>query len=160
MHGNELQIDPHSIGWRRCVDINDRALRDIALGLAGDERLPGQERLRHHGRFGGDGDRRRGARPHDLRERLGSITVAYTLAGEPVIAERLRAAGAMAVLLKDAIMPNLVQRSRAAGARPLRPVRQYRPRQHSLIADLIALKLADYVITSRASARTWGCRSS
>src|SRR5439155_4636434 len=102
LHGNKLGIDPLAISWRRCVDINDRALRDIVIGLGG--------RANGHVRQTGfditaasevmaivavasDLD--------DLRRRLGAITVAQTLEGESVTAEQLRAAGAMAVLLKE-----------------------------------------------------------
>ena len=64
LHGNALGIDPLSVGWRRCVDINDRALRDIVVGLGGRANgYAAPDRLRHHRRVGGDGDRRRRARP-------------------------------------------------------------------------------------------------
>ena len=110
LHGNRLGIDPLAISWRRCVDINDRALRDIAVGLGG----------RPNGYTRETGFDITAASEvmaivavsrdlHDLRRRLGEITVAYTFEGEPVTAEQLRAAGAMAVVLRDALRPNLVQ---------------------------------------------------
>src|SRR5213083_331609 len=109
LHGNALGIDPLSISWRRCVDINDRALRDIAIGLGG--------RANGHVRQTGFDITAASevmaivavaADLHDLRRRLGAITVAQTYEGENVTAEELRAAGAMAVLLKESIKPNLV----------------------------------------------------
>src|SRR5215216_5178945 len=110
LHGNELGIDPLSIGWRRCVDINDRALRDIALGLGG----------RANGYVRETGFDITAASEvmaivavardlHDLRARLGAITVGTSFAGGPVTADDLRAAGAMTVILKETIRPNLVQ---------------------------------------------------
>ena len=110
LHGNVLGIDPLTISWRRCMDINDRSLREIVVGLGGKANgNPAPDGVRHHRRLRGDGDRRRRADLQDLRARLGAITVAQTYDGEPVTAEQLRAAGSMAVLLKEAIKPNLVQ---------------------------------------------------
>ena len=110
LHGNARGIDPLSVGWRRCVDINDRSLRQIVLGLGG--RANGYPR-----ETGFDITAASEVMAilavardlHDLRRRLGAITVGYTWEGEPVTAEQLHAAGAMTVLLKDAIKPNLVQ---------------------------------------------------
>src|SRR5215217_7929538 len=110
LHGNELGIDPLTVSWRRCVDINDRALRSIVVGLGG----------RANGYVRETGFDITAASEvmailavardlFDLRKRLGAITVGYTWEGEPVTAEQIRAAGAMTVLLKDAIKPNLVQ---------------------------------------------------
>ena len=85
---------------------------------------------------------------HDLRERLGAITVAYTFEGEPVLAEQLRAAGAMTVLLKDAIKPNLVQTLEGQPALVhCGPFANIAHGNNSLVADLVALKLGDYVVT-------------
>src|SRR5437762_8868373 len=110
LHGNKLGIDPLSISWRRCVDINDRALRDIVIGLGG--------RANGHVRQTGF-DITAGSEVmaivavasdlKDLRRRLGAITVAQPYEGASVTAEEVRAAGAMTVLLKDTIKPNLVQ---------------------------------------------------
>ena len=85
---------------------------------------------------------------HDLRERLGAITVAYTFEGEPVLAEQLRAAGAMTVLLKDALKPNLVQTLEGQPALVhCGPFANIAHGNNSLVADLVALKLGDYVVT-------------
>ncbi|MGH3037352.1 MAG: formate--tetrahydrofolate ligase, partial [Gaiellaceae bacterium] len=108
LHGNELGIDPLTVSWRRCVDINDRALRQLVVGLGG--RTNGYPR-----ETGFDITAASEVMAilavardlHDLRGRLGAITVGYTREGEAVTAEQLRAAGAMTVLLKDAIKPNL-----------------------------------------------------
>ena len=149
LHGNKLRIDPLSVSWRRCVDINDRALRDIALGLGG--RANGYPR-----QSGFDITAASEVMAivavardlHDLRERLGSITVAYTFEGEPVLAEQLRAAGAMAVLLKDALKPNLVQTLEGQPALVhCGPFANIAHGNNSLVADLVALKLGDYVVT-------------
>jgi formate--tetrahydrofolate ligase len=149
LHGNELNIDPLSIGWRRCVDINDRALRDVVVGIGG----------RANGYVRQSGFDITAASEvmaivavardlHDLRERLGAITVAYTFDGEPVLAEQLRAAGAMAVLLKDALKPNLVQTLEGQPALVhCGPFANIAHGNNSLVADLVALKLGDYVVT-------------
>ena len=110
LQGNELRLDPLAVEWRRCVDINDRALRDIVVGLGG--KANGYVR-----QTGFDITAASEVMAivsvardlQDLRRRLGAITVGSTYAGEPVTAEQLRAAGAMTVLLKEAIKPNLVQ---------------------------------------------------
>ncbi len=149
LHGNVLQIDPLSVSWRRCVDINDRALRDIALGLGG--RANGYPR-----QSGFDITAASEVMAivavardlHDLRERLGAITVAYTFEGEPVLAEQLKAAGAMTVLLKDALKPNLVQTLEGQPALVhCGPFANIAHGNNSLVADLVALKLGDYVVT-------------
>src|SRR5919108_4575765 len=99
LHGNELRIDPLSISWRRCVDMNDRALRDVVIGLGG--RANGYVR-----QTGFDITAASEVMAivavardvHDLRKRLGAITIGNTYEGEPVTAEELKAAGAMTVL--------------------------------------------------------------
>jgi len=149
LHGNALGIDPLSVGWRRCVDINDRALRNVVLGLGG--------RANGYTRESGFDITAASevmaivavARDlHDLRERLGAITVAYTFDGEAVLAEQLRAAGAMTVLLKDALKPNLVQTLEGQPALVhCGPFANIAHGNNSLVADLVALKLGEYVIT-------------
>lgn len=146
---NPLGIDPLSINWQRVVDVSDRALRNIIIGLGGKENgLPRETGFDitvasevmailalTDGLF-------------DLRERLGKIIVANTKGGKFVTAEDLKAAGAMAVLLKDAIKPTLMQTIEHtpvfvhAG-----PFANIAHGNSSIIADKIALKLADYVVT-------------
>jgi formyltetrahydrofolate synthetase len=149
LHGNELGLDPLSISWRRCVDINDRALRDVAVGLGG----------RGNGYVRQTGFDITAASEvmaivavardlHDLRARLGAITVGTTFDGEPVTAEQLRAAGAMTVLLKETIKPNLVQTLEGQPALVhCGPFANIAHGNNSLVADRVALKLGDYVVT-------------
>jgi formyltetrahydrofolate synthetase len=149
LHGNKLGIDPLAIGWRRCVDINDRTLRDIVIGLGG----------RPNGYVRQSGFDITAASEvmaivavasdlNDLRRRLGAVTVAQTFDGEPVTAEQLRAAGAMTVLLKETIKPNLVQTLEGQPALVhCGPFANIAHGNNSLVADRVALKLGDYVVT-------------
>src|SRR5436853_450911 len=101
LHGNDLGIDPLTVSWRRCVDMNDRALRDIVVGLGG--KANGYVRQTGFDITAASEVMAIVAVARDLtdlRERLGAITVGFTYDGEPVTAEQLRAAGAMTVLLK------------------------------------------------------------
>jgi len=149
LHGNKLGIDALSISWRRCLDINDRALRDTVIGLGG--RANGYTR-----QTGFDITAASEVMAivavasdlQDLRSRLGAITVARTFEGEPVTAEQLRAAGAMTVLLKDTIKPNLVQTLEGQPALiHCGPFANIAHGNNSLVADRVALKLGDYVVT-------------
>ncbi len=149
LHGNKLGIDPLSISWRRCVDINDRALRDIVVGLGG--RPNGYVRQTGFDITAGSEVMAIVAVASDLkdlRRRLGAITVAQTFEGESVTAEQVRAAGAMTVLLKDTIKPNLVQ---TLEGQPTLvhcgPFANIAHGNNSLIADRVALKLGDCVVT-------------
>ena len=149
LHGNVLGIDPLSVSWRRCVDINDRALRDIVVGLGG--RTNGYPRQTGYDITAASEVMAIVAVArdlHDLRRRLGAITVGATYEGEPVTAEQLKAAGAMTVLLKDTIKPNLVQ---TLEGEPVfvhcGPFANIAHGNNSLVADRVALKLGDYVVT-------------
>jgi len=148
-HRDPIDIDPYAVTWRRVLDISDRALRDVVIGLGG--------------RFGGvpretafditsaselmavlalSDDLR------DLRTRIGRIVLGTDRAGKPVTADGLKVAGAMTVLMRDAIMPNLLQNMDGgpvfvhAG-----PFGNIAHGNSSIIADRIALKLADYTVT-------------
>src|SRR6266849_818091 len=149
LHGNRLGIDPLSISWRRCVDINDRALREVAVGLGG--RANGYVRQTGFDITAASEVMAIVAVARDLfdlRRRLGAITVAQTFGGEPVTAEQLRAAGAMTVLLKDTIKPNLVQTLEGQPALiHCGPFANIAHGNNSLVADRVALKLGDYVVT-------------
>jgi formate--tetrahydrofolate ligase len=149
LHGNALGIDPLTVSWRRCVDINDRALRDIVVGLGG--RANGYPRQTGFDITAASEVMALVAVARDLfdlRARLGAITVGQTYEGEPVTAEQLRAAGAMAVLLKDAIKPNLVQTLEGQPALVhCGPFANIAHGNNSLVADLVALKLGDYAVT-------------
>ncbi|MDQ2939808.1 MAG: formate--tetrahydrofolate ligase [Actinomycetota bacterium] len=149
LHGNPHMIDALRVTWKRAVDMNDRALRQVALGLGG----PANGYPRETGFDITAASEVMAilavARDiHDLRKRLGSITAAYSREGEPVTAEDLGAAGAMTVLLKDAIKPNLIQTLEGqpclmhAG-----PFANIAHGNSSLVADLLGLKLGEYVIT-------------
>jgi formyltetrahydrofolate synthetase len=149
LHGNERGIDPLTVSWRRCLDINDRALRSIVVGLGG----------RPNGYVRETGFDITAASEvmaivavardlFDLRERLGRITVGYTREGEPVTAEELQAAGAMTVLLKDAIKPNLVQTLEGQPAfLHCGPFANIAHGNNSLVATRVGLKLGDYCVT-------------
>jgi formate--tetrahydrofolate ligase len=149
LHGNEHGIDPLTVSWRRCVDMNDRALRGVVIGLGG--RANGYVRETGFDITAASEVMAIAAVSRDLfdlRKRLGAITVAYTWEGEPVTAEQLRAAGAMTVLLKDAIKPNLVQTLEGQPAFVhCGPFANIAHGNSSLVADLVGLKLGDYVVT-------------
>ena len=150
LHGNPHRIDALRVGWKRALDMNDRALRSVTIGQGG--RANGYPR-----ETGFDITAASEVMAilavardlHDLRERLGRITVAHSYdGGRAVTADDLGAAGAMTVLLKDAIKPNLIQTLEGqpclmhAG-----PFANIAHGNSSLVADLIGLKLADYVVT-------------
>ena len=147
--GNELGLDLHNITWRRVLDVNDRSLRNIVIGMGTRE----------------DGVVRQtgfditaasevmavlalATSPEDLRERLGRIVVGYTRAGSPVTAEQLRGAGAMAVIMRDALKPNLLQTLENtpvivhAG-----PFGNIAHGNSSIIGDLIGIHAGDYLLT-------------
>jgi formate--tetrahydrofolate ligase len=149
LHGNELDIDPLTISWRRCMDINDRSLRDIVVGLGGKANgYPRQTGFDITAASEVMAIVAVAADLKDLRTRLGAITVAQTRAGEPVTAEQLQAAGSMAVLLKETIKPNLVQTLEGQPAFVhCGPFANIAHGNNSLVADRVALKLADYVVT-------------
>lgn len=147
--GNRLGIDERTISWRRVLDVNDRSLRNIVIGLGG--RLDGVTR---QAGFDITAASEVGVilalatSLDDLRQRLGRIIIGYTREGNPVSAEDLKAAGAMAVLMKDTIHPNLVQTLEHnpvlihAG-----PFGNIATGNSSILADLVAVRAADVVLT-------------
>ena len=147
--GNTLGVDPRRILIKRCLDMNDRALRNIVIGLGG--KVNGVPREDHFIItvasevmailcLAADLD--------DLKRRLGNILVAYNYAGEPVYAKDLQAHGAMTALLKDAIKPNLVQTLEGTPAvMHGGPFANIAHGCNSVRATKLALKLADYCIT-------------
>ncbi len=149
LHGNELGLDPHSITWRRCLDVNDRALRKTVVGLGG--RVNGSPRETGFDITAASEVMAIVAvsRDHaDLRRRLGAITVGAAIDGEPVTAEQLGCAGSMAALLTDTLKPNLVQTLEGQPALiHCGPFANIAHGNNSLIADRLGLKLADYVVT-------------
>lgn len=147
--GNELGIDPRRILWKRVLDLNDRALRQVVIGLGGKAHGVPRE-------TGFDitvasemmailcltTDR------EDLERRLGEILVAYTFAGRAVRAKELKVTGALAILLRDAIKPNLVQTLEGTPAFIHGgPFANIAHGCNSIMATRLALKLADYVVT-------------
>lgn len=146
---NKLDIDPESVMWRRVVDVSDRYLRNITIGQGTPQ----------------DGIPRKSGFDitvasevmailaltdslKDLRKRIGNIVVAYTKKGKPVTAEDLKVAGAMTVLLKDAVKPNLLQTLENTPAFVhAGPFANIAHGNSSIIADKIALRLSDYVVT-------------
>ena len=147
--GNALQIDTRQILWKRCLDMNDRVLRNIVVGLGA--KADGVVREDHFVItvaseimailcLAND--------MNDLKKRLGKIIVAYNYAGEPVTAAQLNAVGAMAALLKDAIKPNLIQTLEHTGALVHGgPFANIAHGCNSVLATKLSLSLADYTIT-------------
>jgi formate--tetrahydrofolate ligase len=149
LKGNKLNIDPEKIYWRRVVDVSDRPLRNVTIGLGGKENGIARDTgfditvaseimaiLALSSDLG------------DLRKRIARVVLADTLDGKPVTTEDIKVAGSMAVLLKDAIKPNLIQTLENtpcfvhAG-----PFANIAPGNSSILADKIALALSDYVVT-------------
>ena len=158
LHGNGLGLDPLSITWRRCTDMNDRALRDVVTGLGG--RINGLPRQTGFDITAASEVMAVLAVSRDLadlRERLGRITVGRTLEGEPVTVEAIHAAGAMTVLLKEALKPNLVQTLEGQPALVhCGPFANIAHGNNSLVADRVGLKLGDYLVTESGFASDMG----
>jgi formate--tetrahydrofolate ligase len=150
MRGNHLNIDPYSITWKRVLDVNDRALRHIVIGLGGKTE--------------GGVPRETGfditvasevmailaltTSLKDMRERFGRIVVGLTNDKKPVTAEEIGAAGAMTVLMRDAIRPNLMQTLENTPALVhAGPFANVAHGNSSILADLVGIKCADYLLT-------------
>jgi formate--tetrahydrofolate ligase len=147
--GNALGIDPRRIAWRRVVDMNDRALRDIVCGLGGvTNGFPREDHFDITPASEVMAIFSLASDIHDLEARLGAIVAAEDAAGKPIRASDLRAEGAMAVLLKDALQPNLVQTLEGTPAFVHGgPFGNIAHGCNSLMATRTALKLADHVVT-------------
>ena len=147
--GNPQKIDPATVTWRRCIDVNDRTLRQVISGLGGSKNGVPRETgfditsaSEVMAILGLSMDAK------DLRKRLGDIVVATDTDGQPVTAEALGAAGAMAVVLKDAIHPTFMQTLEGTGCFVhTGPFANIAHGNSSIVADKIALKLCDYVVT-------------
>jgi formate--tetrahydrofolate ligase len=148
-HGNALGIDPRRITWPRTMDMNDRALRDIIVGLGGiNGGVPRQDRFVITPASEIQAIMSLASSPADLEERLGRIVVGATTDKRPVRAADLKAHGSMALLLKDAIQPNLVQTlENGAAFVHCGPFGNIAHGCNSIIATDAALRLADLVIT-------------
>lgn len=147
--GNKMNIDIPSIGLNRVMDISDRALRNIIVGLGGKENgVPRETGFDITVASEVMAILAMATNIFDLRERLGKMTIAYTKDGKPVTAEDLKAAGAMTVLLKDALNPNLIQTLEHGPCfMHCGPFANIAHGNNSILADLIACRLADYVVT-------------
>jgi formate--tetrahydrofolate ligase len=148
-HGNELGIDTRTIAWRRVLDVNDRALRNVVVGLG--ERMDGVPR-----QSGFDITAASevmvilslATSLRNLRERLGRIVVGFTYDGAAVTAEDLKAAGAMTVMLRDAVKPNLLQTLENTPALiHAGPFGNIATGNSSVVADLLGIRTADYLLT-------------
>jgi formate--tetrahydrofolate ligase len=148
--GNKLGIDQFTVSWKRVLDVNDRSLRNVVTGL-GNKRADGIPR-----ETGFDITAASEVMAvlalasdlQDLRARLGRIVVGMNMDGKPVTAEQLQCAGAMAVLLKDAVKPNLMQTLEGTACIVhAGPFANIAHGNSSILADMMALRLADYVVT-------------
>ena len=147
--GNELNLDQHNITWRRVLDVNDRALRNIVIGLGTKEDgVPRQTGFDITAASEAMAILALSTSLHDMRARLGRIVVGYTPDGEPVTAEDLKTAGAMTVIMREAIKPNLLQTIENtpvlvhAG-----PFGNIAHGNSSIVADLIGIHSGDFLIT-------------
>jgi len=147
--GNELRLDQHNITWRRVLDVNDRALRNVVVGLGGrGDGVPRQTGFDITAASEVMAALALTTSLEDLRARLGRIVVGYNVDGEPVTAEQLQVAGSMAVLLREAIKPNLMQTLENtpvlvhAG-----PFGNIATGNSSVVADRIGIHGGDYLVT-------------
>ena len=148
-HGNELDLALDDITWRRVLDVNDRALRNIVIGLGGKvDGVPRQTGFDITAASEVMALLALTTSADDLRERLGRIVVGYTRAGDPVTAEQLGAAGSMAVILRDALSPNLLQTlEHTPVIVHTGPFGNIATGNSSVIGDLIGIRTGEYLIT-------------
>jgi len=147
-HGNPLDIDHTAVLWRRVMDVNDRTLRDIVIGLGAGNGIPRQTGFDITAASEVMAVLALATDYRDLRQRLGRLVVALNRKKEPVTAEDIGVAGAMAALLKDALKPNLLQTLEHTPAIVhAGPFGNIAHGNSSVLADLIGLKLADVVVT-------------
>jgi formate--tetrahydrofolate ligase len=157
-NGNPLRIDPSTISWPRTLDMNDRELRYAVVGLGGKAHgVPREQQFVITAASEVMAIFALSNGLTDLRRRLGRIVVATTYDGEPVTAEMLKVAGAMTVVMKDAIKPNIVQTLEGQPALVhAGPFGNIAHAANSILADRIALKSADYVVTEAGFASDLG----
>ena len=145
--GNPGRLDPMKVLWRRCVDMNDMALRDVVIGLGGNG-VPRESGFDLTAASEVMAVLALAGSLADLRRRLGRIVIGYTSRDLPVFAEDIKAAGAMTVLMKDAIKPNLLQTLEHVPAFVhAGPFANIAPGNSSILADQIALRCCDIVVT-------------
>jgi formate--tetrahydrofolate ligase len=148
-HGNERDLDPHEISWRRVLDVNDRALRNIVIGLGtAQDGIPRQSGFDITAASEVMAVLALSTSLSDMRRRMGEIVVGFDRAGRPVTAEDVRGAGAMTVIMRDALQPNLLQTLENtpvlvhAG-----PFGNIAHGNSSVVADRIGIHTGDYLIT-------------
>ncbi len=158
-HGNELGLDIHNITWRRVLDVNDRSLRNITIGLGG--RLDGVPR-----ESGFDITAASEVMAalalctglQDLRARLGRIVVGYTKAGTPITAEEIGVAGSMAVILREAVKPNLMQTLENTPALVhAGPFGNIATGNSSIVADQVGIRTSEFLLTEAGFGADMGC---
>ncbi|HBS88743.1 MAG: formate--tetrahydrofolate ligase [Bacteroidetes bacterium GWF2_38_335] len=155
---NNLGLDPRTVSWKRVMDMNDRSLRDMVIGLGGTSQgIPRESGFDITAASEVMATLCMAKDLDDLKQKLGNIFIGFTYAGEPVYARDLKAQGAMAVLLKDAIKPNLVQTLEGNPAiihgGPFANIAQG---TNTLIATKMGLSLSDYVVTEAGFASDLG----
>jgi formate--tetrahydrofolate ligase len=146
---NPLDLDPQNVTWRRVVDMNDRALREIEIGLGGDKNgVPRRTGFDITAASEVMAVLGLSSSMKDLRERLGRMVVGFTRGGRAVTAEQVKAAGAMAAILRKALMPTLMQTLEGTPALVhTGPFANIAHGNSSIVADQIGLRCADFVVT-------------
>ena len=148
-HGNELDLDLHDISWRRVLDVNDRALRNVVIGLGtAQDGVPRQSGFDITAASEVMAVLALSTSLADMRRRLGAIVVGFDTSGRPVTAEDVRGAGAMAVIMRDALQPNLLQTlERTPVLVHAGPFGNIAHGNSSVVADQIGIHSGDFLIT-------------
>ncbi len=148
-HGNEAGFDIHNITWRRVVDINDRALRNVTIGLGGKlDGIPRETGFDITAASEVMAALALATDLHDLRARMGRIVLGYTKAGHPITAEQIGAAGSMTVILREAIKPNLMQTLENTPALVhTGPFGNIATGNSSIVADRIGIHTSEFLLT-------------
>ena len=148
-HGNALDLDPHAITWRRALDVNDRSLRNTVTGLGGRfDGLPRESGFDITAASEVMAALALSTSLQDLRQRMGRIVVGYSRTGVPVTADELEVAGAMTVILREAIKPNLMQTIENTPVLVhTGPFGNIATGNSSIVADLIGIRMGDYLVT-------------
>ncbi len=148
-HGNALDLDPHAITWRRALDVNDRSLRNTVTGLGGRfDGVPRESGFDITAASEVMAALALSTSLQDLRQRMGRIVVGYSRTGVPVTADELEVAGAMTVILREAIKPNLMQTIENTPVLVhTGPFGNIATGNSSIVADLIGIRMGDYLVT-------------